>query len=443
MLAKISKPLVANIQAASQDITVVDTILSGLELRVRPSGSKTWVFRYRIDGGLQQRLRLGRFPGLSVAQARELALLAAADVAKGIDVRARQKEARAAAARERASTLGKFIEEQYQPWAKTHLHTWEFQIRRIKKDFATWLEKPMMSIDEPLIEKWRAERKDAGTQPVTINRKLQRLHAVLAKAVDRKIILRHPFAGLKPLKCDRTGRIRFLNEEEEKQLRSRLIAREQEHRAERERYIEHCRVRGLRLLATRKEEYTDHLRPIVLLAFNTGLRRGEIFHLKWKDVNLKTKWLTVVGTTSKNRQTRQVPLNIEAIHVLEGWRRQFVKVTPAAYVFPGAGEKALTAITTAWRGVRESAALEDFHFHDLRHHFASRLVQSGVDLNTVRELLGHADITMVLRYAHLAPDGLALAVEKVARSAASLEKTSSRLCDGKHETDASRSAPSI
>jgi len=75
-----------------------------------------------------------------------------------------------------------------------------------------------------------------------------------------------------------------------------------------------------------------------------------------------------------------------------------------------------------WRSVSARAGLEDFHFHDLRHHFASRLVQSGVDLNSVRELLGHAEITMALRYAHLAPGGLALAVEKIARSAANLDK---------------------
>jgi site-specific recombinase XerD len=76
----------------------------------------------------------------------------------------------------------------------------------------------------------------------------------------------------------------------------------------------------------------------------------------------------------------------------------------------------MTSITTAWRNLRRLAKLRNFHFHDLRHHFASRLVQAGVDLNSVRELLGHSDIKMVLRYAHLAPEGLADAVEKVART---------------------------
>jgi len=185
--------------------------------------------------------------------------------------------------------------------------------------------------------------------------------------------------------------------------------------AERQRYIEHCKARGLPLLAIRTEEYTDHIRPIVLLALNTGLRRGEIFHLRWGDINLNTKWLTVAGKTSKNNQTRQIPLNIEAMHVLECWRQQCGTVA-------GIADKPPTTITTVWRSVSARAGLEDFHFHDLRHHFASRLVQSGVDLNSVRELLGHAEITMALRYAHLAPGGLALAVEKIARSAANLDK---------------------
>ena len=130
---------------------------------------------------------------------------------------------------------------------------------------------------------------------------------------------------------------------------------------------------------------------------------------------VRTSWLTIGGRTSKNKQTRRLPLNREALSVLASWRKQLPANTASPYVFPGTGNRPLTTITKSWRGVSKAAGLRDFHFHDLRHHFASRLVQSGVDLNTVRELLGHADLQMVLRYAHLAPGGLASAVEKVTR----------------------------
>jgi site-specific recombinase XerD len=78
----------------------------------------------------------------------------------------------------------------------------------------------------------------------------------------------------------------------------------------------------------------------------------------------------------------------------------------------------MARIECAWRSLRKRAGLGDCRLHNLRHHFASRLVQQGTDLNVVRELLGHSDITMVLRYAHLDPRNLAAAVERVAREPA-------------------------
>ena len=98
---------------------------------------------------------------------------------------------------------------------------------------------------------------------------------------------------------------------------------------------------------------------------------------------------------------------------LETWRKLAKDGEPR--VFPGVGGGRLKRVDRAWRRLKKGAELQDFRFHDLRHHFASRLVQSGIPLNTVRELLGHADTTMVLRYAHLSPDHLAAAVGKVAR----------------------------
>jgi integrase len=132
-----------------------------------------------------------------------------------------------------------------------------------------------------------------------------------------------------------------------------------------------------------------------------------------KTIDFEAKWLTVQGVSAKNGQTRRIPLNAEALSILEAWQKLAKEGEPQ--VFPGVDGRRLRRVDRAWRRLRKGAELQNFRFHDLRHHFASRLVQSGVPLNTVRELLGHADTMMVLRYAHLSPDHLADAVERVAR----------------------------
>jgi integrase len=185
--------------------------------------------------------------------------------------------------------------------------------------------------------------------------------------------------------------------------------REMKHRAERERFNQWRRERGY-------EEYpafatfTDHLKPIVLLALNTGMRRGELFNLKWEDVHFAGQILTVVGETAKSGKTRHIPMNKEALSVLRDWHEQRKE---SELVFPSADGGRLDNIKTSWEGLIKAAQIKNFRFHDLRHDFASKLVMAGVDLNTVRELLGHADIKMTLRYAHLAPEKLAAAVAKL------------------------------
>ena len=113
-------------------------------------------------------------------------------------------------------------------------------------------------------------------------------------------------------------------------------------------------------------------------------------------VDFQRRWLTVEGGNAKNRQTRHVPLNDEAMSVLTRWRDQCGE---GARVF-----EISTSFKTAWWRLLKRAQIASFRWHDLRHHFASRLVQRGVPLNTVRDLLGHSSVTMSLRYAHLAPD---------------------------------------
>jgi integrase len=151
--------------------------------------------------------------------------------------------------------------------------------------------------------------------------------------------------------------------------------------------------------------FGDHLTPAVLLSVNTGLRRGETLKLRWASVDFDRRLPTVEGQNAKSRQTRHVPLKDEAVEVLTRWRAQS---GGTGFVF-----KATTSFQTAWEKLLKRARISHFRWHDLRHHFASRLVQRGVPLNTVRDLLGHSSVPMSLRYAHLAPDQRREAVAKL------------------------------
>ena len=141
---------------------------------------------------------------------------------------------------------------------------------------------------------------------------------------------------------------------------------------------------------------------------NTGLRRGELFNLRWCDVDFDHRNLTVAGSYSKTGKTRHIPLNDEAFEVLQQWGSQTGQ--KPELVFAGKSGSRLTDIKKSWSKLLQDAGIENFRWHDLRHHFASKLVMASVDLNTVRELLGHSSLDMTLRYAHLAPEHKAAAV---------------------------------
>jgi integrase len=238
------------------------------------------------------------------------------------------------------------------------------------------------------------------------------LRGALSRAVEWKLIPVHPLAGVKASKTDRRPLVRYLSADEEARLLAALETRDTKRRAERERANAWRRARGYALWPA-FGTYSDYLSPLVRLALHTGLRRGELFGLTWADVDLTGARLTVRGESAKSGQTRYVPLNVTAAAVLATWREIVKPATPAALVFSGADGAPLVDIKKAWGALMTAAKIERFRFHDCRHDFASKLVMAGTDLNTVRELLGHADLKMVLRYAHLAPEHTAAAVAKL------------------------------
>lgn len=419
MRKKLTKTLLDSLKPHDEKpYEVRDTDLKGLLCRVeKKSGAKTFFYVYkRPEKGTRTRYKIGAFPNLSPDGARKKAQTVAGGLVLGIDPNAKKKADRELAQKEEHSTLRTFLDGRYEPWARVHLKSCEAQLARIRSDYAEQLEWRLESLDKTWAEGLQAKWTKAGLKPRSINRDLQRIQSVLSKAVsfdNPKVLDVHPMKGFKPLKIDKTGRVRFLDADEETALRRALDDREEQLRQARARFNVWRVARSRKPLPDRVGDLLDHLKPLVLVALNTGLRRGELLGLSWGAVNLAAKIVTVTGGNAKSGNTRRIPLNSEALDVLTRWHRRHGRPGKDQLVFPGPDGERMKQISTAWKTLMKLAGLIDFRFHDCRHHFASWLVQKGVDLNTVRELLGHADILMVLRYAHLAPHNLRLAVDKL------------------------------
>lgn len=411
MRASITNRLLNSLSPRERPYEVVDRDVKGFLLRVQPSGAMTYYLSYRTAGGERRRYRIGPAGNLKPMQARDIAVKLAARVAQGVDLQAEKRHARHEAELSRVRTLGGFLELKYGPWVVAERKTGAQTLQRLEAQFGAYASRPLVEINPWVIEKWRSEQLKAGKKPAAVNRDLAALKAALSKAVDWDLLPVHPLARMKPCRVDRNGKVRFLTDDEEESLRGALARRDERIRRERASANAWRRQRGYPEFADLSNQaYPDYLTPLVLLALNTGLRRGELFHLTWTQVDLSNRMLTVSGEKAKSGQTRHIPLNAEAHDALVSWGRC---AAGQRLVFPGADGEPLGHIRTAWGGIVKGAGLSEFRFHDLRHTFASKLVMRGVDLNTVRELLGHGDMQMTLRYAHLAPEHKAAAVERL------------------------------
>jgi integrase len=281
-------------------------------------------------------------------------------------------------------------------------------------------------LDDPklpwLLEKFKTDRLKEEVSKLTINRDLTILKGAFSYAVKQKeqtSLSANPISSVKLFKVtdEESERIRYLNQrdpEEEKRLFEAIDAREERIRRGRAKGNEWRSVRGYELYPSLDETiFVNCLKPMVELSLNTGVRRGELFRLRWTDI----RWdptcpvLTVRGSITKNGRSRAIPLNRRASEVLLAWGKG--RMDEDGLIFPGKDGKPFNTLKTAWNKILEDAGLVDFRWHDLRHTFASRLVINGVDLNTVRDLLGHKDIKMTLRYAHLSPSVKAEAVARL------------------------------
>lgn len=415
MKAHITATKIKALSPDEKPYEVVDDAIKGFLARVQPSGSITYYYSYRTTDGTRKRTRIGSHPTITATTARKAAEQIAAMVTQQKDPQLEKKSARAARERSKFETLGGFIENKYEDWAKSHHKRGSETVQLLNRSFSHLHQKKLEDITAWDIQKWRTEKTKSGLAKSTINRNVMTLKAVLNKAVEWEVISGNPLNKIKPLKVDKKSRVRFLSIKEESSLRVALDDREADIRSGRLSGNTWREVRGYKTLPELDATFADYLKPMVLLVLNTGLRRGEAFNLRWNDVDLKKKQIVVEGLTSKSGQSRYLPLNSEALAVLSDWRAQAQSST---VVFPSPiTNQKFDNIKRSWGSLRNRAGIPDFCFHDLRHTFASKLVMAGEDLYTVKELLGHSTIQMTEIYAHLAPEHKVSAVEKLVTSA--------------------------
>lgn len=270
---------------------------------------------------------------------------------------------------------------------------------------------PLNRLSVMLIEQFQSDILNKGKKPATANRLIATLKHAIHKGSQWEMVSEETLKRVRQVKFlqENNKRLRYLSKEECKAL------------------LDNC---------------NGHLKAITTFAMNTGCRKGEILSLKWDAVDLKHGFIRLEADMTKNGERRDIPINDDVMTVLQGITRRldvpyvfFDNVTGKAFKdvkrsFSTALKKAEVERCTKCDYQRAKnktqkdieycpqcnsemavfKGIKDFHFHDLRHTFASHLVMAGVDITTVSKLLGHKSLTMTLRYSHLAPNHLQNAV---------------------------------
>ncbi len=231
-------------------------------------------------------------------------------------------------------------------------------------------------ISRKTISRYKVLRRDEGAAPATINKELAMLSKAFNLVVEEWEWLKDkPFSKIQREKMD-NERDRWLIENEETEL------------------LKNC---------------PGWLSEIVIFALNTGLRKDELLSLEWSRVDSKRK--TILIKKTKNGKPKTLPLNRIALDVLE--RRSKVRTMKNELVFfdrKGAKINGYN-LSRVFSETAKKAGIKDFKFHDLRHTFATRLAQAGIEIYKISKLLGHKDISMTQRYAHHCPESLRDGVE--------------------------------
>jgi integrase len=346
----------------SIQIPVDPVNIPGLLVECRHSGSKSYFLRYRDQDNRTRYCKLARSMDASLSDVKRKALQIRRDIFLGDYPDSRQDT-------EQTMLFSTFFESKYIPFCRPRKRSWrddeKLYNRRLKDLFG---DTPLDKITRHSLQQMHSDLR-SELSPASCDHHLGLMSRCLRLAMEWKLITENPAQGLKKYNED-NRRDRLMTDDELQRLVYALD--------------------------------TDPARTACLVlkwCLYTACRKGEALHLRWADINRDNSTWTIQAANAKSKRRRVVPLNSGALAILD----ELSPSSTSEWVFENSrrpGER-LKSVEKIWSRVRESANLPpDIVIHSLRHMGASMALASGADLATVRDLLGHADISTTEKYLH-------------------------------------------
>ena len=370
--------IVKNAYCASNQIRLdlYDTAITGFMLEIRQSGLKTYYLRYRNVRGKQKQYRIGDAKTLTFVQARNVAQRLKTQIALGEDPLAQKTALRS------VPKLGDFVADYFIPYIKQYKRGWKTNVSMLKNHILPVF--GALCLDEitlTAVVKLHCTMHDKGYAAVTCNNVVIMIRYIfnLAKKWGFNGAHTNPASGIGLFEVN-NQRERYLTKPEVNRLKEAIYASD-----------------------------NTQLRYIVALLLFTGFRKRELLDAKWEHFNLDARvWCIPI---SKSGKLRYVPLSDAVLKIL----RQIPRFEGCPYILPNPKTHLpYNTIYYSWNTARNRAGMSDLRMHDLRHSFASFLINAGRSLYEVQSILGHSQLSTTQRYAHLSQKTLVDAANSAA-----------------------------
>ncbi|MGV0986811.1 MAG: tyrosine-type recombinase/integrase [Limnohabitans sp.] len=366
----------ATAKPQAKKVDYYDQTITGFILEVRPTGGATYHLRYRDAHGRQRQYKIGDVKSLTFDKAKQAAKVLRSKVVLGESPNEDRNAKRA------IPTLAEFIRDKYLPHIETYRRNYASDVSQLNLHIlprfgAMHLDQiTQVAVDEVL-----QEMRSSGYAMATANKTVIMMRIIFnyAKRLHTPGSEVNPAVGLKLFVPD-NARERYLSKEETQRLRDALDQSE-----------------------------NPQLKFIVPLLLLTGARKREILDAKWEYVSLERRTLRV--PLSKSGKPRLIHLSETVMSIL----KQVPRFEGCPYVVPNPKTKVpFVSIFLSWNNARKRAGLAEVRMHDLRHSFASNLVNAGQSLYVVSKALGHSQIKTTSRYSHLSQETLLAAADVAA-----------------------------